>query len=99
MSSETKPAPHEREHFHVVPDSHNDPEHDRFPPPPRLQGQEGRPKPHIGPDFSAYEKVYKQSVGEGSDKWWAEQAQQLDWISQFKTVRAGGFEEGDIQWL
>lgn len=71
-----------------------------YPPPLRLQGQDNRPKPHIGPDFEAYQKEWAKTVGEGSDAWWAETARKsLSWISDFQTVRAGGFEFGDVQWL
>ena len=72
---------------------------DVFPPPPRLQGKEGRPKPHVGPDYSAYLAEYRKSVGPDSDAWWVEKAKELAWYTPFKTVRAGGFEFGDVQWL
>lgn len=73
---------------------------DLFHPPPRLQGKDGRPKPHIGPDYKAYLAEYVKTVGPDSDKWWAEKAnEELDWYTPFKTVRAGGFEFGDVQWL
>jgi len=71
-----------------------------YPPPPRLQGLEGHPKPHLGPNFDAYKREWEKSVGPDSDKWWAEKAREcLSWFSDFKTVSAGGFENGDIQWL
>jgi len=84
---------------HGLPDS-VDEANDVFPPPPRLQGKGGYPKPHIGPDYKAYLEVYEQTVGKNSDKWWKETAEkELDWFTPFKTVRAGGFEHGDVQWL
>jgi acetyl-CoA synthetase len=90
----------EKIHPHVrgLPDSVPEAE-DIFPPPPRLQGAEGRPKPHIGPDYKAYLDEYAKTVGPNSDAWWREAAKSLDWITPFKTVRAGDFEHGDIQWL
>jgi len=55
--------------------------------------------PHVGPDYKAYLNEYAKTVGPDSDEWWREAAKSLDWITPFKTVRAGGFEHGDIQWL
>ncbi len=72
---------------------------DLFPPPPRLQGIDGRPKPHIGPDYKAYLAEYSKTIGPDSDAWWKGMAHSLDWYTPFKTVRAGGFEFGDVQWL
>ena len=73
---------------------------DIFPPPSRLKGKDGRPKPHIGPDYRAYLDEYAKTVGPNSDEWWRKTANDsLDWIVPFKTVRAGSFEHGDIQWL
>jgi len=84
---------------HGLPDSVPEAE-DLFPPPPRLQGKDGRPKPHIGPDYASYLKEYEKTVGKGSDAWWKETAEkELSWFSPFKTVRAGGFEAGDVQWF
>ena len=86
-------------HVRGLPDS-VDEKDDLFPPPVRLQGADGRPKPHIGPDYKAYLAEYSKTVGPDSDKWWAEKANELlDWYTPFKTVRAGGFEFGDVQWL
>ena len=84
---------------HGLPDSVPEAE-DVFPPPPRLQGKDGRPKPHVGPDYKAYLAEYEQTVGDGSDAWWRKTAlKELDWFTEFKTVRAGSFEKGDVQWL
>lgn len=90
----------EKIHPHVrgLPDSVPEAE-DIFAPPPRLQGKEGRPKPHIGPDYKSYLDEYAKTVGPNSDEWWREAAKALDWITPFKTVRAGGFEHGDVQWF
>ena len=86
-------------HHLQLPDS-VDPALDVFPPPTRLQGTDGRPKPHIGPDHNAYLAEYIKTVGPDSDQWWADKANEmLDWFTPFKTVRAGGFEFGDVQWL
>jgi acetyl-CoA synthetase len=65
---------------------------------PRLKA--GPKIPHVGPDIDAYHSVHKQTVGPGSDKWWAKQAHELlHWDRPFKTVRSGGFETGDIVWF
>ena len=85
-------------HIRTLPDS-TEGASDVFHPPPRLQGQDGRPKPHIGPDYKAYLKEYSKTVGPDSDAWWREAAKELDWFTPFQTVRAGGFEHGDVQWL
>lgn len=87
------------QHVLTLPDS-VDPADDVFAPPPRLQGEGGRPMPHIGPDYKSYLAEYKQTVGPDSDAWWAKQAtESLDWFTPFKTVRGGDFEHGDVQWL
>jgi len=85
-------------HVRGLPDSVPEAE-DLFPPPPRLQGIDGRPKPHIGPDYKAYLTEYSKTIGPDSDAWWKGMAHSLDWYTPFKTVRAGGFEFGDVQWL
>ncbi|WOO78767.1 Acetyl-coenzyme A synthetase [Vanrija pseudolonga] len=86
-------------HHAELVDEHPGHQHD-YPPPPRLRGEGGRPLPFIGPDFAAYKTEYEKSVGPNADKWWAEKANtELDWYQPFKTVRAGGFEAGDIQWF
>jgi len=90
---------HPHEHIRHLPSSIPEAE-DIYPPPPRLQGQDGRPKPHIGPDYKAYLDEYAKTVGPNSDAWWKEKAEkELDWYTPFKTVRAGGFEHGDVQWF
>lgn len=84
---------------HGLPDSVPEAE-DVFPPPSRLQGTGDHPKPHVGPDYKAYLSIYEKTVGKGSDAWWRETAEkELSWFTPFKTVRAGGFEAGDVQWL
>lgn len=85
---------------HPLPDSIDEAE-DIFPPPIRVQGKDTSkyPTPNLGPDYKAYLAEYEKSVGPNSDDWWREQAKALDWYSPFKTVSAGGFLEGDIQWL
>ena len=85
-------------HVRGLPDSIPEAD-DIYPPPPRLKGEDGRPKPHIGPDYKAYLDEYAKTVGPNSDEWWREAAKSLDWIQPFKTVRAGSFEDGDVQWL
>lgn len=86
-------------HHVEIADNHAGHKHD-YPPPVRVQGTGGRPKPFVGPNYDAYKKIYDESVGPNSDDWWAKQAREyLSWFSDFKTVQAGGFEAGDIQWL
>ncbi|WVQ70594.1 acetyl-coenzyme A synthetase [Cryptococcus sp. DSM 104548] len=94
--TEVAPGVH---HVHPLPDSVPESE-DLFAPPPRLQGADNRPKPHIGPNYEAYLKEWAKTVGPNSDEWWAEKARTtLSWYEDFKTVKAGGFEEGDVQWF
>lgn len=73
-------------------------------PPHRMHKKNGYPEPHIGPDLEAYKKEWRKSVGkdgEGSgEAWWKEKAESmLTWHRPFRTVKAGGFENGDVQWL
>ncbi|KAJ7192105.1 acetate--CoA ligase [Mycena pura] len=68
-----------------------------YPVAPRLKSN---PTPHIGPDLNAYRAAHAQSVGPGSDQWWADKARELlHWDRPFKTVRSGGFATGDIAWF
>lgn len=56
--------------------------------------------PHIGPDLEAYHNAHRQTVGSGSDDWWSQMANDiLHWHRPFKTVRTGGFENGDVCWF
>ncbi|KAH9028585.1 acetate--CoA ligase [Lactarius pseudohatsudake] len=65
---------------------------------PRLKN--GPKKPHIGPSINEYRAAHAQTIGPNSDEWWAKVAREmLDWDRPFKTVRAGGFETGDIVWF
>jgi acetyl-CoA synthetase len=65
---------------------------------PRMKN--GAKTPHVGPDIGAYRKAHAVTIGEGSDEWWAKIARQtLHWDRPFHTVRAGGFETGDIVWF
>ncbi|KAF7326595.1 Acetyl-coenzyme A synthetase [Mycena sanguinolenta] len=65
---------------------------------PRMAG--GTHKPHVGPDIAAYKAAHAETVGEGSDEWWATKAKEmLHWDRPFQTVRSGGFETGDIAWF
>ncbi|KII91960.1 hypothetical protein PLICRDRAFT_105896 [Plicaturopsis crispa FD-325 SS-3] len=57
-------------------------------------------KPHVGPHFDAYRAAHAETLGHESDKWWAKMARDtLHWDRPFHTVRAGGFETGDIVWF
>ncbi|KAH8833725.1 hypothetical protein DL96DRAFT_1703377 [Flagelloscypha sp. PMI_526] len=47
----------------------------RFPVAPRVAS--GDKKPHVGPDLKAYQNAHAESVGEGSDKFWADMATEL----------------------
>ncbi|KAF8175942.1 hypothetical protein K438DRAFT_1608038 [Mycena galopus ATCC 62051] len=65
---------------------------------PRMAG--GAHTPHVGPDLAAYKAAHAETVGEGSDEWWATKAKELlHWDRPFQTVRSGGFEKGDIAWF
>ncbi|KZS88023.1 acetate--CoA ligase [Sistotremastrum niveocremeum HHB9708] len=67
---------------------------------PRLQGTDGRPKPHIGPTRADYDKAYAATTGAHSDAFWRQAAQDmLHWDRPFHTVRAGSFQNGDIVWF
>ncbi|KAJ7356480.1 hypothetical protein DFH08DRAFT_849166 [Mycena albidolilacea] len=60
----------------------------------------GTHTPHVGPDLAAYKAAHADTVGEGSDEWWAKKANEtLHWDRPFKTVRSGGFATGDISWF
>ncbi|KAG8958522.1 acetyl-CoA synthetase [Tulasnella sp. 419] len=80
-----------------VPEHHDAPV---FPIPERLQGKDGRPTPHVGPTIDHYKDHHSITVGDGSDEFWAKAAREtLTWDRDFRTVRAGGFENGDIVWF
>ncbi|KIJ16586.1 hypothetical protein PAXINDRAFT_11037 [Paxillus involutus ATCC 200175] len=65
---------------------------------PRLLN--GPKVPHIGPDIDAYRTAHTQTIGDGSDEWWAKVAREtLYWDRPFQSVRAGGFVTGDIVWF
>ncbi|KAL0570147.1 acetyl-coenzyme A synthetase 2 [Marasmius crinis-equi] len=60
----------------------------------------GPKKPHVGPDRAAYEKAYKETIGDASDEWWAKIAKEtLHWDRPFQTVQHGSFQEGNISWF
>lgn len=74
--------------------------HEYVPPQPIAPRLQAHPKPHIGPGIDDYRRAHAVTVGPGSDAWWAQTAMSmLDWVTPFKTVRAGGFEEGDVVWF
>ncbi|CAE6443101.1 unnamed protein product [Rhizoctonia solani] len=53
---------------------------------PRMKGTDGRPKPHVGPGLEDYKAVHAQTIGEGSDEWWAKAAKDLlHWHRPFET--------------
>ncbi|KAJ7881693.1 hypothetical protein B0H13DRAFT_2253075 [Mycena leptocephala] len=56
---------------------------------PRLSGKAGKAghkEPHVGPNLAAYRAAHAETVGEGSDAWWAEKAREmLYWDRPFKT--------------
>ncbi|KAF7762362.1 hypothetical protein Agabi119p4_8955 [Agaricus bisporus var. burnettii] len=61
---------------------------------------QGTKTPHVGPDIHAYRAAHAQTVGDGSDEWWAKIAREtLHWDRPFKTVRSGGFGTGDVVWF
>ncbi|KAK7458035.1 acetyl-coenzyme A synthetase 2 [Stygiomarasmius scandens] len=60
----------------------------------------GQIKPHVGPDRKAYEEAYKESVGDKSDEWWANKANEtISWYRPFQTVSSGSFSQGNIAWF
>lgn len=66
----------------------------------RMKGTDGRPKPHVGPDLEDYQKLHGMTVGQNSDEFWRKAANEmLYWNRPFTTVRAGGFEHGDVVWF
>ncbi|KAG1886527.1 hypothetical protein F4604DRAFT_1900295 [Suillus subluteus] len=74
---------------------------------PRLKA--GIKVPHVGPDLAAYKSSHAVTLGHESDAWWRKASSRftsfhmahdtLHWDRPFKTVRAGGFETGDIVWF
>ncbi|SPO23902.1 probable acetyl-CoA synthetase [Ustilago trichophora] len=65
--------------------------------PSRLLGKDGRPAPHINAD--KYDKDYPESIN-NTDEFFGKIAKELiDWDVPFKTVRSGGFENGDVAWF
>ncbi|KAG8894116.1 acetyl-CoA synthetase [Tulasnella sp. 408] len=67
---------------------------------PRVQGKDGRPKPHVGPGLEDYKTFHAKTIGKESDEFWAQTARDLlHWDRPFSTVRAGGFKNGDIVWF
>ncbi|KAF8913539.1 acetate--CoA ligase [Mucidula mucida] len=72
--------------------------HETHPVAPRLSN--GPKIPHVGPDIHAYKAAHSETVGHESDRWWGKKAREmLHWDRPFQTVRAGGFETGDIAWF
>ncbi|PWN48967.1 acetate--CoA ligase [Violaceomyces palustris] len=60
-------------------------------------GNHPRPKPHI--DEATYRAEHKKSL-ENPDEFWAKVANEvISWDVPFKTVRSGGFENGDVAWF
>ncbi|KAG2088638.1 hypothetical protein BD769DRAFT_1782000 [Suillus cothurnatus] len=53
--------------------------------------------PYVGLDLAAYESSHAKTLGHESDALMANET--LHWDRPFKTVRAGGFETGDIIWF
>ncbi|EPQ29685.1 uncharacterized protein PFL1_02905 [Pseudozyma flocculosa PF-1] len=69
--------------------------------PARLQGKgtgnHVRHLPHVTPE--SYAKDHKQSI-EDADAFFAKAAREvIDWDVPFKTVRSGGFVDGDVAWF
>lgn len=42
-----------------------------FPIAPRVQGNDGRPTPHIGPTLEHYKELHAKTIHPDSDEWWA----------------------------
>ncbi|KAN0059739.1 acetyl-coenzyme A synthetase 2 [Thecaphora frezii] len=69
--------------------------------PARLQGKgtgnHPRHLPHVTPE--SYHKDHKESI-ENTDEFFAKAAREIiDWDVPFKTVRSGGFVNGDVAWF
>ncbi len=89
-SSSAAPAPHEE--LAAVEDRHS--EFDAalsYPPPPQS-----------GPyacDAAAYQAGYARSIAD-PDGFWAEHGRAtLTWFRDFKEVRGGSFQDGDVRWF
>jgi hypothetical protein len=71
-----------------------------FPVPERNLGKDGYPAPFVQGGLDGWKEEWKKSVGDQGDEWWRKAAEDnLYWHRPFTTVRAGGFENGDTQWL
>ncbi|UZJ56150.1 hypothetical protein CBS101457_005470 [Exobasidium rhododendri] len=55
------------------------------------------PKPHI--DHDTYVKDHEISITRPDEFWRKIANESIDWITPFKTVRAGDFVQGDIAWF
>ncbi|KAJ3120505.1 acetyl-CoA synthetase [Nowakowskiella sp. JEL0407] len=59
---------------------------------------ESGPKPHVF-SFDEYKRLHKKSV-ENPEAFFGELANEmLEWFAPFKTVKYGGFDQGDIAWF
>lgn len=65
-----------------------------------MQGKEGCLKFYFGFNYEVYVNEWVKIVGFNNDEWWVVKVREIfDWYEDFKIVRVGGFEYGDIQWL
>jgi len=64
---------------------------------PRVKGgHHGKPKPHVGPSRKDYEDHHKQTVGPGSDAWWAKVRKYLEFERTLQ-INVGGVDgKGDV---
>ena len=66
-----------------------------YPVPIRLQAKDGDPKPHIGPSIDDYKKAHAETVGEGSDAWWAEVSSHLIWNLRLRAISTNVLLDGE----
>jgi acetyl-CoA synthetase len=65
-----------------------------YPIAPRLQGN---PKPHV--DEATYKKDHETSIKNPDEFWNKLGREMISWDVPFRTVRAGGFINGDVAWF
>lgn len=56
------------------------------------------PKPHVK-DQAAYTKLYQESLDKPDEFWGRMARENLSWDKEFKTVKNGSFEHGDMSWF
>jgi hypothetical protein len=49
--------------------------------------------------YAEYQARYKESIEDPTTFWSAESAKYLEWFVPFRSVGAGGFQDGDVNWF